>query len=44
MLSGIVLPGGGDWQTIAADGTTAIPARYAMQASDGTVFEIDIGL
>ncbi|MEG3088499.1 DUF3237 domain-containing protein [Sphingomonas sp. PB4P5] len=40
-LSGIVLPGGGDWQTIGADGTTEIHARYALQASDGTVVEID---
>ncbi len=40
-LNGIVLPGGGDWQTIGADGTTEIHARYAMQASDGTVVEID---
>lgn len=41
MLRGTVLPGGGDWQTIDADGTTEIHARYAMQASDGTVVEID---
>ncbi|HEX8486451.1 MAG TPA: DUF3237 domain-containing protein [Sphingomonas sp.] len=41
MLSGIVLPGGGDRQTIGSDGTTGIHARYAMQASDGTVVEID---
>ena len=40
-LSGIVLPGGGDWQTIGPDGTTEIHARYAMQASDGTAIEID---
>ncbi len=40
-LTGVVLPGGGDWQTIGADGTTEIHARYAMQASDGTVVEID---
>lgn len=40
-LSGIVLPGGGDWQTIAPDGTTEVHARYAMRASDGTTVEID---
>ena len=40
-LQGVVLPGGGDWQTIGPDGTTEIHARYAMQASDGTVVEID---
>lgn len=41
MMNGMVLPGGGDWQTIDADGTTRIHARYAMQASDGAVIEID---
>ena len=40
-LNGIVLPGGGDWQTIGADGTTEVHARYAMRADDGTTVEID---
>ena len=40
-LQGVVLPGGGDWQTIGDDGTTEIHARYALRASDGTVVEID---
>lgn len=40
-LAGVVLPGGGDWQTIGEDGTTEIHARYALRASDGTVVEID---
>lgn len=41
LLNGVVLPGGGDWQTIGPDGTTELRAHYAMRASDGTVVEID---
>lgn len=40
-LSGIVLPGGGDWQTIGPDGVTEIHARYALRTSDGVAVEID---
>jgi Protein of unknown function (DUF3237) len=40
-LRGEVLAGGGDWQTIGADGVTRIHARYAVKASDGAVIEID---
>lgn len=40
-LSGVVLPGGGDWQTIGDDGVTDVHAHYALRASDGTVVEID---
>jgi hypothetical protein len=39
-LSGVVLPGGGDWQTILPGGLTQIMARYALQAEDGTVIAI----
>lgn len=39
-LAGVVLPGGGDWQAVGADGLTQVEARYAMRASDGTVIEI----
>ena len=35
-----VLPGGGDWQTIAPDGTIDLEARYAVQAEDGTVIRV----
>ena len=35
-LNGVVLPGGGDWQTILPGGLTQIMARYALQAEDGT--------
>ncbi len=39
-LNGVVLPGGGDWQSIHADGLTEIFARYSMKADDGTVIAI----
>jgi hypothetical protein len=34
-LSGEVLPGGADWQLVAADGSISIEARYTIRASDG---------
>jgi hypothetical protein len=39
-LQGAVLSGGGDWQTISADGLTDVNARYALKANDGTVIDI----
>lgn len=36
-LQGVVLPGGGDWQTIMPGGLTKILARYFLKAADGTV-------
>jgi hypothetical protein len=39
-LNGVVLPGGGDWQSIHPDGLTEIFARYSMKADDGTVIAI----
>ena len=39
-LTGTVLPGGGDWQAIHADGRTELDARYALKASDGTVIGV----
>lgn len=39
-LNGIVLPIGGDWQTIGDDGLTEVDARYAIQADDGAVIDI----
>lgn len=40
-LSGKVLPGGGDWQSISQDGLTDVHALYTLQADDGTVIAID---
>ena len=39
-LAGVVLPGGGDWQSIHADGITELDARYSLKASDGTVIGV----
>lgn len=36
-LSGTVLPSGGDWLVIGADGTLLVDVRAALQADDGTV-------
>ena len=35
--TGVVVPGGMDWQTIAPNGMLEIRARYALQLSQGTV-------
>jgi len=34
-LAGEILPGGADWQMIAADGSVSVEARYTVRASDG---------
>jgi Protein of unknown function (DUF3237) len=34
-LHGRVLPGGADWQTMRADGTAELEARYTLAADDG---------
>jgi hypothetical protein len=39
-LSGKVLTGGGDWQSIASGGLTEVWARYSVQADDGTVINV----
>jgi Protein of unknown function (DUF3237) len=39
-LTGVVLPGGGDWQSIHDDGLTELDARYSLKASDGTVIAV----
>ncbi|MBN8485052.1 MAG: DUF3237 family protein [Sphingomonadales bacterium] len=36
-FSGTVLPGGADWQRIAADGTIEIDARYVLELAEGRV-------
>ena len=41
LLSGEVLPGGGDWQTIQPDGVARVEARYFLKAADGTVIEVE---
>jgi hypothetical protein len=39
-LSGRVLPGGADWQTIGPDGTADILARYTLEAADGSLISV----
>lgn len=40
-LSGIILPGGADWQNIRPDGITAVEARYTLQTDDGALIYVD---
>ncbi len=39
-LSGEILPGGADWQTLRADGVTILQAKYTVKAADGAVIGI----
>ena len=39
-LSGRILPGGTDWQTVQADGTIEIEARYLLELDDGARVEL----
>lgn len=40
-LDGIVLPAGGDWQTVREDGRTELLARYFLKTADGTVIGLE---
>ena len=39
-IKGIVLPGGADWQTVRADATADLDARYTLQTDDGALIYI----
>ena len=39
-LSGVVMPGGADWQLERPDGVTAVEARVTLQTSDGTQLSV----
>jgi hypothetical protein len=39
-LSGIVLPGGADWQVIRGDGVAELEARYTLRAADGALIGV----
>lgn len=39
-LSGIVLPGGADWQLIRGDGSAFLDARYTLQTDDGALIYV----
>jgi hypothetical protein len=40
-LNGRVLPGGTDWQVMAADGALDIHARYTLQSDAGALIQVD---
>ena len=39
-LTGVVLPGGADWQVVLPDGTAQLVARYTLRATDGTLISV----
>jgi len=40
-LNGRVLPGGADWQIVAADGALDIHARYTIESDQGALIQVD---
>jgi hypothetical protein len=40
-LSGRILPGGADWQILAADGSADIHARYTIESDAGALVQVD---
>jgi hypothetical protein len=40
-LTGRVLPGGADWQIVAADGCLDIHARYTIESDAGALIQVD---
>jgi Protein of unknown function (DUF3237) len=40
-LAGRVLPGGADWQIVAADGGLDIHARYTIESDAGALIQVD---
>ncbi|SPL90707.1 unnamed protein product [[Actinomadura] parvosata subsp. kistnae] len=39
-LSGVVLPGGADWQVVHADGAISVDTRYTLRTHDGALLYI----
>lgn len=39
-LKGTILPGGADWQTVRADGSADLEARYTLKTDDGILIYI----
>jgi hypothetical protein len=39
-LSGRVVPGGADWQTVGADGLAELSARYTLETDDGALIDL----
>ena len=40
-VSGIILPGGADWQTLGSDGMTHLHAQYAIRMSNGDIVGVN---
>ena len=40
-LNGRVLPGGADWQIVAADGSIDLHARYTIESDGGALVQVD---
>ena len=40
-LNGRILPGGCDWQILAADGSADIHARYSVESDAGALIQVD---
>ena len=40
-LNGRILPGGADWQIMAADGALDIHARYTVESDAGALIQVD---
>ena len=39
-MKGTIVPGGADWQTVRADGTADLEARYTLKTDDGVLIYI----
>jgi hypothetical protein len=39
-FTGVLLPGGADWQTVRADGSIEIDGRYSARGDDGSLLYI----
>lgn len=39
-MRGEILPGGADWQLVAADGTAILEARYTLRTDDGALIYV----
>lgn len=39
-LTGVVLPGGADWQLVRPDGVALLDARYTLQTTDGALIYV----
>ena len=39
-MRGEIIPGGADWQIIAADGTAILEARYTLRTDDGALIYV----